>query len=360
MKNKKDKKSRIIIAMMLGCIILCSASVTFSIAWYAADKRLVIDGIEVTVDDYKELLISIDDENFYSRIPIEKDTTNSITTRFLPVSSIYSEIEDDKPVFYEGDQYSLDRDPSKPSKARDGYFQQEIYLKSNSNVLATIDIDKTFFEANERKNEEFIEEYPSYDGANNLISAGTRLEQMNKLRYSMRYSLFVPSTNGYYIVDPLKEDKDNYSEDTYFGGILDTSLNNIYYYDTYIKDNKEYEVLYGDVNDRDLIVYDEPSSSDGDSPSTLNGFNAIHKANAYTFNYEKSIENGLIIAKEKSYGPSDLNSETTDLLIPLKKDISTKVVLSIYMEGWDRDCINSTMGASFNSYISFKIARDDN
>lgn len=355
MDKKKDKKSRIVIMMMLGCIILCSASVMVSAAWYAADKRLEIDGIEISVSEGKEVLISLDDENYTNAVTLEDDNA----THFLPVSSIYSEVSDDKPVFYEGDQYSLDKNPNKPSVAKDGYFQQEIYLKANSDVLVTVDTDKTFFEANEKKNEQFIKDYPTYDNNNNLISKDTRLKQMDKLRYSMRYSLYLPVSQNYYIIDMLKEDDDNNSEKTYFGGILDTSLNNAYYYDTYILDNKEYEVLYGDVNDRNLVIYDSPSSTDSIIPDELNGFSAIHKANTYTFNFEKSIENGLVIEEEKSYGVSNLDSDTTDLLIPLEKDKSVKIVLSIYMEGWDRDCINSTMGASFNSYISFKIAREN-
>ena len=44
--------------------------------------------------------------------------------------------------------------------------------------------------------------------------------------------------------------------------------------------------------------------------------------------------------------------------IPLKRGEPKKIVLSIYLEGWDRDNVNNTMGANFISNVTFKILRE--
>ena len=51
----------------------------------------------------------------------------------------------------------------------------------------------------------------------------------------------------------------------------------------------------------------------------------------------------------------DLKNDDTSILIPLESGVPTKIVFSIYLEGWDLDCINATMGASFNTKLSFKL-----
>ena len=79
------------------------------------------------------------------------------------------------------------------------------------------------------------------------------------------------------------------------------------------------------------------------------------RPNAYTYNEEQSKANGFEIAKEDSLWLGALKGDNTNLLIPLTSGVPTKIVLSIYLEGWDLDCVNATMGASFISKLSFKL-----
>ena len=85
---------------------------------------------------------------------------------------------------------------------------------------------------------------------------------------------------------------------------------------------------------------------------------AKHAPNVKTFNKEKSLENGLELAKEEIYKLSDFERVGyTDFVIPVKRYTPTKFVLSIYIEGWDLDSVNYTMGATFISKLSLRIDR---
>ena len=43
---------------------------------------------------------------------------------------------------------------------------------------------------------------------------------------------------------------------------------------------------------------------------------------------------------------------------PIRSETPTKVVVSIYIEGWDLESINGTMGATFSAGVGFKIERE--
>ena len=80
--------------------------------------------------------------------------------------------------------------------------------------------------------------------------------------------------------------------------------------------------------------------------------NTVHQ-----FDEAASVANGLEFAKEDSMSLDEINSEATKLLIPCYGHKPTEIVVSIYLEGWDLDCINATMGASFSTKLSFKLLR---
>ena len=50
------KKSKITLALYLGCIALSVAGISLSVAWYAAANRLRISSIDITIDCDRELL----------------------------------------------------------------------------------------------------------------------------------------------------------------------------------------------------------------------------------------------------------------------------------------------------------------
>ena len=116
------------------------------------------------------------------------------------------------------------------------------------------------------------------------------------------------------------------------------------------------------MNDREKIVYDNPLGGSDEKIEQQdhyfgNSFDAVSRKIAYTYNEEASIANGLEIAKEESFSLEDINSEATKLLIPCYANKPTEIIVSIYLEGWDLDCINATMGASFSTKLNFKLLR---
>ena len=60
----------------------------------------------------------------------------------------------------------------------------------------------------------------------------------------------------------------------------------------------------------------------------------------------------MIINEEKSLSLSELDQ----FEMTLQPDVSKKIVLSLYIEGWDTDSVNYTMFSRFLTGVSFKLA----
>ena len=128
-------------------------------------------------------------------------------------------------------------------------------------------------------------------------------------------------------------------------------------------------VVYGQVLNRSEIqdlsngYYNEAVGGKDDlyvpetHPMLRNSFNAFKgsKNSAMSFKEEKMSQ--IDYAKENSYSLEELKGYDTELRIPCYRDVPTEIVVSIYLEGWDKDCINATMGAKFNTTLSFKLLR---
>ena len=132
------------------------------------------------------------------------------------------------------------------------------------------------------------------------------------------------------------------------------------YYDDYINSSTEerYEIIFGEINNRDKAVYGVASASGYDAPhpeEELTSFNAKTDVDVHPLDKDKSLENGLTINKESS-----LSREETDkkLLLPVKSGQPKDFVLCIYMEGWDEDCVNHHMGGHFKLDLSITVLRE--
>ena len=184
-------------------------------------------------------------------------------------------------------------------------------------------------------------------------------EKLNGLRDCLRMSILVNTEDdySYYIIDPYKEQ----GETIYLGGTLDNDGDG--YYDVYT-DNQGHkkEVIYGDVKDRSKLVYDDPVDPQGEVELLENkrhffgnSFEAKNRIDAYTFNQTNSSDSHIAI--EETYTLDQVSGSNTELLIPCYHEIPTEIVVSVYLEGWDKACINDTMGASFDTKIGFKFLR---
>ena len=351
------KKSKIILATYLGAITLCIGSFSMSIAWYGSTSHLHVRSIDITIDCDRQLAISTEkDRNFTTEL--DNDDLDDYGL-FTPVTSAYSSNwlseKKDMPVFYDDTLYTEVESAVTTEVAPNGYFSQKLYLKSDDNVWVSIDANKTFIQAKSDVNVTYAAQlYEMYQAGNNeelkKLTKEEIEERLNSLVNAMRFSILIndPNYYDYAIIDPNK------TEVTTYGGHLDNNVDR--YYDYFVKDGQYYERLYGEYNDSSLIYYDDPLDEDSDFEDTSNdpsAFNARHKKGIKRINLEKS--KGLIIEQEESYSVEDFDTADKPFYIPVYRDKVQEIVLSIYIEGWDLDSINYTMGATFLANMVLKV-----
>ena len=367
-------KRKIIISTLTGTIALAALSISLTLAWYGASDRLNVENLEVSVLAKGNLKISTSPniESFVEEL--NNDDLNDLGEDFLfaPVSTMHKrswmDQKADVPEFYDSAaKQVLSSGEPYLEKAEFGFFQKDIYLYTTmNNQYAALDLGEeadggSFFKTGDN----FARAQDLYNKYHNVwgLSLSEIQDKLDSLINCLRVSILVNQENDYhyYIIDPTKNEGDV----TYLGGRLDNDKNN--YFDSYQDLNHLHkEVIYGEVNDRSLIEYDDPVNpdfKDNSGPVVVdeasqfmgNSFVANSKPSVYTYNEEKSKANGFEIATEDSLSLEQLKTDDRSLLIPLTSGVPTKIVLSIYLEGWDTDCINATMGASFNTKLSFKL-----
>ena len=366
-------KRRLIISLVTGTIALSVLSLSFSLAWYASSDRLLVNTIDIDIKGDHDLLISTSPELDSFKESLSNEDLNQVD-QFIPVSSMYKntwmDLKSDTPIFYDTSS------PNVPSSgtpllqaSNQGFYSQKLYLKANMamDYYATLSGVDSLFKSDEAANSLRAQ---ALKGEIKDLSEEEINEKLNDLVKCLRISILVPEEEhyGYYIIDPTKEE----DEVTTYAGLLDNDGDG--YFDTYpVKDENdkiiEKEVVYGEVNNRAAIKYDDPSGTTLSLSHDYNAFRnhffgnsftGINKETAYTYNQEQSFKAGVSYVTEESLSVADLDSYDTPLLIPLHRDEVTEITVSIYLEGWDKDCYNSTMGASFISTLSFKLLRGMN
>lgn len=361
------KLQKLILSFYVGIITLSVATLSMSIAWYAASTRVSVRSIDITIDTDRELLISTEKDSGYV------ETINHVDLKetgvFIPVTTAYSsswiDSKSDKPLFYDDSLYSEFEELDTKSPVESGYFTQKFYLQADDDLYVTIDGDKTSLLANVEYNKSYAKVlYDEYqrglDEEKKKLSEEDIYLRLNELVKAMRYSILVPSEKdySYAIIDPYK------SEDTVYAGLLDNDTDHYYDYFERHSDHKLYERLYGDFDgDPSLIVYDEASENDSlfiNAHTEASAFNARHKRGVKSVNLEKSIANGITLKKENSYKLEDFEKEKASkpYHFPVYRNAPQEIIVSIYIEGWDLDSVNYTMGATFISNLAFTIERE--
>lgn len=354
-------KKRLAILGIAGLSLMLAASVSMTVAWYIGSSYLAVNNINIGLHD-KRLSISTDNENFKDFIP---DDELMSVGKFRAVSTMFCEdwIErkEQVPVFkgsFGTSTRNVVNSVDDANRASSGYFSQEIFIKCDSDVYLTLDTEKTVFEFDEEGNlaqiQELREKYPG-------LTDDEILFNLNNVVKSLRISLLVLNDSddeseefpdyAYYIVDPFKD------KITYMGGILDTDKDGFY---DYSRDKKE--VLYGQSHSSDeektveeCLVYKDPTENDEEvSTKELTCFTSGNKASVSKIDFDASFANGLVLEEERSIALEDAEEE---ILIPLKTDISKRIVLSFYQEGWDIENTDFVRYSQFYVNVLFKIAR---
>ena len=362
-------KKRIITSAAIGTIALVGLSVSLTLAWYGASDRLNMRSLDVVVAGQTNLKISEskDPDTFVSDLNLTPEQDEFV---FVPVSSMFKKTwmdqMSDTPEFYDCSNALVPSSGEpKAEQTTYGFFQKKLYLMTNIDYYVSLDVDPNSeymtseFKANDEVNTARAQQLKR-DNPDWTLSVSEIKDKLDNLVNCLRVSILVTDVDNYsyYIIDPNK------TRDTYLGGRLDNDRDG--YFDCYhATDGKAYETLYGEINDRSKAVYNDPDPSQSATPEHDseeahyfgNSFEGVSKNSAYTYNEAASLANGLDIAKEESLSLDDINSKTNKLLIPCYGNKPTEIVVSIYLEGWDLDCINSTMGASFSTKLSFKLQK---
>ena len=349
------KRSRLVLSLFVGAISLGVATLSMSVAWYASSRDLRIETIAISVDCDRQLAISTNPLHGYKNGLSNEDLQD--VGKFFPVTSSHDEWlneKSDTPLFYDDTVYTETEDANLSVLATSGFFSQKLYLKADDDVIVTINPRDTYINAYEEVNLQYARELHALD---NKYTVNEYLQQLNNLVKAMRFSVLVTDGDdyNYIIIDPNKTDE------TYFGGILDS--NNDEFFDYYNKssDNSLYERVYGQFNDSSLIAYTDASIDDSDYidvDEEPNAFNARHKKGVKKFDEQQSLANGLEFKKENSHTLDEFVGQDKPFRFPVYRDKPQEIVLSIYIEGWDRDSVNYTKGATFDSNLSFIIERE--
>ncbi len=370
-------RKRIITTSLIGSIGLTVLSLSLSFAWYNSSENLYLDTLTINISSSRDLRIATtpDETKLVTSLQYKMDaldSENSLENKnpFKPVSTMFKSnwINEKKqdPVFYEYTSAIMDEnDEPIPTVVDDswGYYSQHLWLYCDRDTKVTID-STTFnlnpvFRSNEVRAEQLLNsvyirdqyelEHPDWTDEQILEDI---IENLNNLVKCMRMSILDPDLDNYSytILDPLKDGE------TELGGREDLFLSG--YYDSYSKLNASnefewYEILYGEIKNRDKAVYNEALPDEIPAVGTKTSFNASTKENVHAFNKEASIANGLEIVKEDSISLDELEEK---FQVKLKAGQLKEIVLSIYMEGWDLDCVNSHMGGSFGMDLQFKVA----
>lgn len=363
------KKNKITLILFIGIIALTTISIVSTIAWYANGVSNLVDPVDVVIDCDRKLFISTKDELENEKTELKYEELNPVKN-FAPVTSAHRDEWMSKkaqaPIFYDDTIYYPSEETPSLKEVNAGYFSQDIYLFSDDDVYVTLDPSATYIKPNEEYNKSYAKElyfdiqHSHYHGDDSMrdLSEEEIYERLNKLVEAMRFSFLILSDEtkyDYVIVDPYKE------EETLLGGVLDNDSDR--YFDYYHNDDGiRFERLYGDINDRSLIVYDEELEEDTsylDNEEAPSVFNAKHKSGVRTFNYEASVANGFSFKKEEAHSLEEFNNRVySPLNIPVYKDKANKVNISIYIEGYDLGSVNYTMGATFLAGLEFVISRE--
>ena len=351
--------------LLLGIAIFgitLSAFVTSTVAWFEISNSLQASNIGITYQDSKgQLEIGMkknaDDEITYAE-SINQDTLETYSSYkrkdlLDQVSSMYSskwntatsEFSSTVPEFRT--TYTDVASYHEGAVATSGYYQFEFYLKAREDTYLFLSSD-TSCEASHDNNVSIAK---SLNDSGKF--SGLTATMLDKVQDCVRVSFYTET--GYYIYEPNVDE----SSKTAFAGPLNVKNNDSYF--DYVDDK---ETLYGEYNyDKATLIYDEASTTDSVLSGTATAFNAIHKAGIKPIDMAKSeSEGGLVIASEDSHPlsyyelPTDaasFDSETMHPLMKLKAYQPQRMVMSVYIEGWDKDVIDSIGAAEFNLNISF-------
>ena len=388
--------------LFVGLNLLLISSVSMSIAWFLGSLRLTISDIVINIDVDADLKISTKDNLDNAKDSLTEADFGTVES-FIPVSSMGSDKSgwisnaspNSTPSFMA--QYKTGFRPNPTAKyATKGFFTRTFYLFSDHHMLVTFDSEKTTIAPNlrlnqtkalEKANEKAIANYKEvgdieiadkditdesekqaiYERVKGELTvkyANEITQSLNKIEDSLRISILDYENlthNNYTIIDPKK------SEDpVVFGGRLSTSIRKDYF-DYYSDYTELKETLFGDFEylnpDSEELPYLPAATEDIPAKEGEHTcFNAGTRKGVCPLDVD-NLDKYVTFKTEQSISPevADVskhpNNEEEGYLIELLPNQPHQLVLSVYLEGWDRDNVDATQEAAFDMSIHFKLYR---
>ena len=358
-----NKKKLISFGLLISSAALI-VSISTTAAWFLGYSQLGVGCMDVHIGT-KTFEIRPDDKQEFKMGLTKSDLMQ--VDYFIPCTSAFSSTwmnnKESEPVFRSA--YTECASPfmttvDQAPIAAKGYFSQALFIRSNSDCYVLVDPENTKIYPDYTRNAEKAAQL----AGTSKYSKEEIEQQLNSLVHSMRIAIL---TLGYYgdhnelldieadyqfvIFDCFKYKNyntvDQTVDKTYLGGIMDVDADG--WYDSI----SGKEVLYGEVYNTDKTVYKDPGNADYNFKGEPTCFNAKHDESINTFDLEASLDNGLVIAEEKSLGIE----EAGQFAMKMYSGKQRKFVLCIYIEGWDRENTNLTMYAAFKLEINF-MAQD--
>ena len=207
--------------------------------------------------------------------------------------------------------------------------------------------DTTFVTPDVEANEEIVRDYQG-----NLINTDLSVENLNNAAEAVRISFL--SNMGYKIFEPNPEE----DEETIFAGKLDVRPWDGYYD---LDEETHKEILFGEYDEeakRRLDTAYRLVNEDRAPKKSANSFLAEHSKGSYAFTDEDvaSLDAAGLLAHEKTYKLNELgvNYEgKKNPIVFIKANTTERVVVSIYCEGWDKQCTNAAYLAAIKMRIAF-------
>ena len=333
-------------SLVFACAIGVSATSTY--AWYAISASYNITGLSMTIDGSNEYLKIGRKEG--EEITFKEDgpyTLEDFGQEDIKLGNISNMFHDEyevgadfTPYFYSA--YRPGGSTGKTERAaRTDYVQMEFYVETSKNALIYL-------------NEESSAS-PNYEA--NVKTAeleGKSLEDLQNVTNASRVSFYSYSKGGhaFYNIASLGE-----HEEVEYAGNLDLLGRQRYDYNA-----DDEEIVYGQINDSD-IRYGEPLKEDIQKDPNLryNCFNANHEKGRKMVDVERSTLN---YAQEGAHALADYIyvDEPGVHPIPLaatKGGEATRLVVSIFLEGWDHDMTEALALASFDFSLGFIAVFDE-
>ena len=333
-------------ALSLGLTLSSLATATY--AWFDIVSSASLDQIEMSFGGAPSLEMGLKDTegNIHYASSWNDASLQELDPTYVPfeplkeVSSMFESSWKNSsfdsstafPHLYE--PFYASQDPTSTPVAKDGFLQYEMFFRSDRNLYLFLD-GATKISPLRELNKSRAEEINAQTGSS---LKGSDLDQVVD---AVRVSFF--SETNFYICSPSG------SSSVTYGGLLDLDKDG--YYDS--RDGKE--IIYGDYSGTPL--YGEPLSEDSLSPSSPNAFEAKHqkgispwKQNDVGFQKETSYSvEELALSKSASY----FDPSTMKPLAHLKANVPTRLVFTLYAEGWDHHLTEKIANGAFSLLLAF-------